>query len=349
MKDTYRSDTRGFEIQKPSQWDVEENDESHLTLTMTPPGLRENGKSQVHFVIAVPSATGMAADHLPLIREGIWKGTLGDTYKKITEGDSTLSGEPGARLSFISDKGEKSIRWEEHYVLKNGFLYLMQSMAPVSAFDSFRVDFDFILDSFKLIELSQGRDAFPNTSGAVEREKGTVIFLNGASSSGKTTIAKKLQGILSKTYLWVSIDGFMQQLPAGLDPKRLEREMPILLAGFNASAAAVARAGNNIIVDHVLWQQPWVLPCIEAYEGVDVIFVGLRCSLEALEAREKERGDRIQGIARIQHESTHIDKTYDVEIDTSQMPVDECARVICEYVESGRKPKAFRKLGATAS
>jgi len=349
MKDTYRSDTLGFEIHNPSQWEVEENDGSHLMLTMTPRGQERDGKSQVHFVIVVSSASGMAADQFPFIREGIWKGMLGDTYKKITESDSTLSGEPGKSLSFISDKGEESIKWEEHYVVKNDLLYLMQSMSPLSLFDDFGMDFGFILDSFKLIELSQERDRFPNASGAVEIEKGTVIFLNGASSSGKTTIAKKLQGILSRTYLLVSIDGFMQQLPAGLDPKRLEKELPVLLAGFNASAAAMARAGNSIIVDHVLWQQPWVLPCIEAYEGVDVVFVGIRCSLEALEAREKARGDRIQGTARIQHESTHRNKTYDVEVDTSRMPVDECVRIICEYAESGRKPEAFINMGTIKS
>ena len=346
MEDTYRSSTQGFEIRKPSQWEFEESDEGNLTLSMMPPGRKKDGKTQVHFVIVAASASGMAADQFPPIRERLWKSMLKDTYKKTAEGDIALSGEAGKSLSFISDKGQESMKWEEHYVVRNDILYLLQSMCPLTLFDDFSRDFGFILGSLKLIELSQEKHASSGPMGAVESEKGTVIFLNGASSSGKTTIAKKLQGMMTGIYLLVSIDAFMQQLPAGLDSKRLEEVLPGLLAGFNASAAAMARAGNNVIVDHVLWQRPWVLPCVEAFKGVDVVFVGVRCPLEVLEAREDARGDRFAGIARLQHESAHHNKVYDLEVDTSKKSADECARAICEYIELGRKPEAFIKLGA---
>jgi chloramphenicol 3-O phosphotransferase len=177
-----------------------------------------------------------------------------------------------------------------------------------------------------------------------------VIFLNGASSSGKTSIARELQKVLSEPYLHVSVDAFLHQLPAFLlaDGARLAQEFPRLLAGFNSSSAAIARAGNSIIVDTVLEEPSWVAPCVMAFEGLDVVFVAVRCSLEVLERREKARGDRRAGLARYQYGRVHSICVYDLEVDSSIMPLDACVSRILEYLRSGEKPSAFRKLRAAS-
>jgi chloramphenicol 3-O phosphotransferase len=43
---------------------------------------------------------------------------------------------------------------------------------------------------------------------------GQIIFLNGASSAGETTIAHALQARLPTPYLHISIDNLLQMLPA---------------------------------------------------------------------------------------------------------------------------------------
>ena len=179
-------------------------------------------------------------------------------------------------------------------------------------------------------------------------ESGSVIFLNGTSSSGKSTIAKALQKSLDEPYLHVSLDGFLNQLPIHYleNEKYLSGALPILLAGFDASNAGIARSGNNVIVDHVLQEPSWVAPCVKAFEGLDVVFVGVRCSLDILESREKARGDRQLGTARYQHDRVHSNKEYDVEVDTSGMTVEQCVSVIREYVCSGKRPTAFGRLRA---
>ncbi len=179
-----------------------------------------------------------------------------------------------------------------------------------------------------------------------EKGSGMVIFLNGASSSGKSTIAGELQTALAEVFLYVSVDAFLNQLPeASLsDQEYFSRALPNLLAGFNASSAAIARAGSNIIVDHVLQEPSWVLPCVRTFEGIEVVFVGVHCPLDLLEEREKARGDRHIGLARYQYDRVHSHNTYDIEVDTSEMNVDECVSVIRKYVESGKRPAAFRTL-----
>jgi hypothetical protein len=83
-----------------------------------------------------------------------------------------------------------------------------------------------------------GRLVKLNVRGSATREgnmsdrPGKVVFLNGASSSGKTTIAKRLQGALQNPYLHVSLDMFLHQLPVSfLEDAALARELPRLLAG----------------------------------------------------------------------------------------------------------------------
>lgn len=175
---------------------------------------------------------------------------------------------------------------------------------------------------------------------------GSVIFLNGASSSGKSTIAKGLQQLFQEPYLHLSIDAFLHQLPAAFltEEERFARELPHLLDAFNSSCAAIARAGSNIVVDTVLQEPSWVTPCVTAFEGLDVVFVAVRCSLEELEAREKMRGDRHPGLARYQYDRVHLHGIYDVELDATEVTPEECVAIISDYMRSGVRPLAFEKL-----
>ncbi len=180
----------------------------------------------------------------------------------------------------------------------------------------------------------------------MNKSHGKVIFLNGTSSSGKSTLARGLQESLGQAYLHVTVDAFLHQLSDTYlaDRAYLSEAFPTLLAGFNASTAAIARAGNNVIVDHVLQEPSWVAPFVEAFDGLRVVFVGVCCPLDVLEAREKERGDRQIGTARYQYDRVYANKNYDVEVDTSQMSVEECVSVIRGVVNSDTQPTAFNLL-----
>jgi len=91
------------------------------------------------------------------------------------------------------------------------------------------------------------------------REGVTIILLNGTSSAGKTSIAKALQQIMEAPYLHVPVDSFGAMAPG---PDKLGEPGSCLwqsvfnrmLSGFHHSLAALAAAGSNLIVDHVLVQ-----------------------------------------------------------------------------------------------
>lgn len=60
----------------------------------------------------------------------------------------------------------------------------------------------------------------------------------------------------------------------------------------------------------------------------EVFMVDVFASLEILEARELQRGDRMIGLARWQYDGVHKDMRYDLEIDTSNITPVEGAQMI---------------------
>jgi chloramphenicol 3-O phosphotransferase len=174
-----------------------------------------------------------------------------------------------------------------------------------------------------------------------------VIFLNGASSSGKSSIAKVLQEMMQEPCIHLCIDDYLGAFQRGLWDRQeiVQPAWPNIIAGFHAAAAAIARAGNLVVVDDVLEEEPpWVESLLELFHGLEVVFVGVHCPLEELERREGERGDRRAGMARLQFEQVHARAIYDIEVDTSIQSPEECASAIVQYLRSGHRPTAFGQL-----
>ena len=104
---------------------------------------------------------------------------------------------------------------------------------------------------------------------------GDIILLNGTSSSGKTTIARTLQEKLTQAYMYVSVDDFFHMYPERyLNPTNQDEALvlanliPSVVSGFHKSVAALARSGNNIIVDHVLQEDEWLRECVENWAAL---------------------------------------------------------------------------------
>lgn len=114
--------------------------------------------------------------------------------------------------------------------------------------------------------------------------------------------------------------------------------------GFHRAVAGMAAAGNNVVVDHVLSEEWRLRDCLALFPARDVVLVGVRCSLEELERRERERGDRPVGLAARQYHQVHAHGLYDVECDTSTASAVDCALEISDFLPRRPLPTAFERL-----
>jgi chloramphenicol 3-O phosphotransferase len=187
----------------------------------------------------------------------------------------------------------------------------------------------------------------------------TIIFLNGCTSSGKSSLAKALQETLPGLWLVSGIDQAI-----GMAPLRLHHhpdgfffdadadghvrlnfggEGQALLAAHRRAAVALAQDGVNLILDEVLATPDMRWLWLEALEGCDVWFVGVHCELDELERREVARGDRRIGQARGQFGKVHEGMVYDIELDTTEGPIAVAARQITSRLNQ-RMPSTALKI-----
>jgi chloramphenicol 3-O phosphotransferase len=173
-----------------------------------------------------------------------------------------------------------------------------------------------------------------------------IVLLNGVGSAGKTSIAKALQTIAADPFLHVQMDTFMEMLPDAYQehpdgftyetvcedgkPLTVIRTGPLgerTLRGMRHAIVAMAQQGNDLIVDDVLLGDEKA-----EYNALLAPFqffrVGVFAPLDILEARERQRPDRLVGLARWQYDRVHKGMVYDLEVDTSNATPMECAELI---------------------
>src|SRR5579862_9241563 len=160
---------------------------------------------------------------------------------------------------------------------------------------------------------------------------GRVVILNGTSSAGKSSIARQFRddrAAAGECWLVIALDDFNDRLPhqwlrAGghqgpfsddgltIDPRaeppvvRLGQVGRRLFAAYRRTAAAWARAGFDVLVDDVCFDEDAVRDWQEALAGLRVTWVALHCAPDVAEARELARGDRLAGLARALGDVVH--------------------------------------------
>jgi chloramphenicol 3-O phosphotransferase len=173
-----------------------------------------------------------------------------------------------------------------------------------------------------------------------------IVLLNGVGSAGKTCIARALQTITAEPFLHVQMDAFLEMLPRALHehpdgfvfetvhenghPLVVIRTGPVgerTMRGMRHAIAAMAGQGNNLIVDDVMLGSEGA-EYAELLASFTVFTVGVFAPLDVLGARERQRGDRLTGLARWQYDRVHKHMTYDIEVDTSRATPMQCAELI---------------------
>jgi len=158
-----------------------------------------------------------------------------------------------------------------------------------------------------------------------DRGPGRIIFLNGASSSGKSMLAKAMQEAMPEPFLHVSSDHLVASgmLPARRDPDGpfawWQQMRPRFFDGFHRCLPALAAAGNDLIVEHIIEFRAWREYLATLLDGLDVFLVGIHCDLAEIDRRERDQaGRRIgEGRSHVETDLIHTFGPYDFEVDTT--------------------------------
>ena len=192
-----------------------------------------------------------------------------------------------------------------------------------------------------------------------------IIFLNGTSSSGKTSIARVLQEKFTTPFLHIGIDTFLFTLPPAFrfEGKQAALGYEFTRADDEEGPKVVVRSGYygqkldaikrdtmqkllengfNLIVDEVLFSNDEFIEYVQLFAAHKAYFVSIKPPLEVCEYREKKRGDRLIGLARGVYEQVYNNKTFDLEIDSSKITPNMAAEIIQDYIAHNPNPTAFK-------
>lgn len=200
-----------------------------------------------------------------------------------------------------------------------------------------------------------------------------VILLNGSSSSGKTTLAEKLQQLLPEPYQYIALDQFRDGMPMrvrglnappgtegarGLNvvPASLNGE-PVteirfgdfgeaVLAGMRRTVAAFAQQGIPVIVDDLLFKREYLYDYLDVLDLSSSWLIGVRCDLDVVNARESSRIGRFPGTATAHFNLVHEHVfEYDLEVDTTMASPRTVAEAVMERLAS--PPEALLSAART--
>lgn len=177
-----------------------------------------------------------------------------------------------------------------------------------------------------------------------------IIFLHGASSSGKTTLARALQAEIELPFWHISIDHLRDS--GVLPTQRFDSgdfvwtdSRKAFFDGFHASLAAYATAGNNLILEHILDTPGWAEDLHRHFAPHDVLFVALHCPLELLIEREETRKDRPAGSAEHDFHTIHRGRRYDLELHSEDGTDTNVGKVLDAW-RSERRTSEFSATGS---
>jgi chloramphenicol 3-O phosphotransferase len=196
------------------------------------------------------------------------------------------------------------------------------------------------------------------------QEIGTIVVLNGTSSSGKTLTAQALQPHLGAGCVVTGLDDILERIqPFGSESGgllssvfRMARIVRFQVTGgrfrlfqqLHREVVAMARSGRPVIVETALMEQRALLDAAECFAPLNGFFVAMKPPLEVSETWESARADRPCGQARKHYALIHAHGTYDLELDPSTLTPTACAEAIMRRL-SGTPPDTFKRLMAQST
>ena len=167
-------------------------------------------------------------------------------------------------------------------------------------------------------------------------DKGTIIYLNGVTSTGKTSISRELQRQSEKIIYNLSND----MISYILNRERYNKDYWGTL--FNTFyvmydlAVMLADKGDDVIVDAMVVNPPGISGhyeyILDVFRDSKLAMVEVYCPLEECRRRNIARGDRREFQSQEQYDTMVLDVVHDLTINSFENDSATCAAQILEFI-----------------
>ena len=163
-------------------------------------------------------------------------------------------------------------------------------------------------------------------------DKGKIIFLNGVTSSGKTSIVEALQERRDQFFYVVANDLFQEMVGEQYLEENYWKYLSEVIILMYHTAKLYSDLGKNVLIDGILVERDEIKPhyekLMEIMKDCPFSIVEVYCPLDVCRQRNIERGDRYESQSDEQAELMSKDIKYTMRVDTSVNTPTECAEQI---------------------
>ena len=163
-------------------------------------------------------------------------------------------------------------------------------------------------------------------------EKGRIIFLNGVTSAGKTSIVEAIQDRDDVFFHVVANDLFQEMVGEKFLRENYWKYLSEVIIMMYHTAKLFSDMGKNVLIDGILVEREEIRPHYQ--QLVDILkenpldIVEVYCPLDICRKRNMIRGDRYESQSEEQYELMAQNIKYSMRVDTSLYSSTECANMI---------------------
>ena len=170
-------------------------------------------------------------------------------------------------------------------------------------------------------------------------KKGRIIFLNGVTSAGKTSIVEALQSRDDVFFYVVANDLFQEMVGEKFLRENYWKYLGEVILLMYHTAKLYSDMGKNVLIDGILVEReeikPHYLQMMDILKDNPLDIVEVYCPLEICRQRNIARGDRYETQSQEQHDLMAKNIQYSMKVDTHVHTPAECADRIVKTLFSG--------------
>lgn len=171
-------------------------------------------------------------------------------------------------------------------------------------------------------------------------DKGRIIYLNGVTSSGKTSIVEALQARRDVFFYVVANDLFQEMIGEEYLKEDYWKYLGEVIIMMYHTAKLFSDMGKNVIIDSILVERDGIAPHYERMREIlhdnPLDIVEVFCPLDICRQRNIDRGDRYPSQSDEQAALMAKDIAYSIRVDTGRLSPEDCADVILKKLSIPR-------------